>query len=68
MPSHREIHNANAPRPHLLASRNTGDCIRDNATTVMRVPAKFGNQATCFMHGQAYLAASSIGQALGSVD
>jgi hypothetical protein len=44
------------------------DCTRDNATAMMRVPAKFGNPATCFMHGQAYLAETSIGQGLGSDD
>jgi hypothetical protein len=44
------------------------DCTRDNAMAVMRVPAKFGNPVTCFMHGQAYLAETSIGQALGSDD
>lgn len=41
---------------------NIADCSRDNATAVMRVPAEFGNPATCFMHGQAYLANSAIGQ------
>ena len=40
------------------------DCTRSNANTVMRVPAEFGNPATCFMHAQAYLAASSIGREL----
>ena len=38
------------------------DCSRTNAVAVMRVPAEFGNPATCFMHGQAYLASTSIGQ------
>ena len=38
------------------------DCSRSNAVAVMRVPAEFGNPATCFMHGQAYLASTSIGQ------
>jgi hypothetical protein len=42
------------------------DCTRDNATAVMRVPATFGNPSTCFMHGQAYLAGSSIGQELAN--
>jgi hypothetical protein len=28
----------------------------------MRVPADFGSPTTCFMHGQAYLAETSIGQ------
>src|SRR5215831_1887168 len=41
------------------------DCSRANAVAVMRVPAEFGNPATCFMHGQAYLADTSIGQELG---
>jgi hypothetical protein len=41
------------------------DCTRANATVVMRVPAKFGNPAACFMHGQAYLAETSIGKELG---
>jgi hypothetical protein len=40
------------------------DCSHANATTVMRVPAEFGNPATCFMHAQAYLAGSSIGRDL----
>ena len=31
----------------------------------MRVPAKFGNPAACFLHGQAYLAETSIGEELG---
>jgi hypothetical protein len=44
------------------------NCTRHNATVVMRVPAKFGNPAACFMHGQAYLAETSIGQALGNDD
>jgi hypothetical protein len=44
------------------------DCSRDNATAVMRVPAEFGNPATCFMHGQAYLAETAIGQELGNDD
>jgi hypothetical protein len=44
------------------------DCTRDNATTVMLVPVQSGNPATCFMHGQAYLAQTSIGQELGSND
>jgi hypothetical protein len=31
----------------------------------MRVPADFGNPVTCFVHGQAYLAQTSIGQEIG---
>ena len=45
------------------------DCTRDNATaSLMRVPAEFGSPATCFMHGQAYLAQTSIGEELGEDD
>jgi hypothetical protein len=44
------------------------DCTRDNATAVMRVPAEFASPLTCFMHGQDYLAESSIGQELGGED
>ena len=39
-------------------------CTRSNATIVMRMPGEFGNPATCFMHGQAYLAQTSIGREL----
>jgi hypothetical protein len=44
------------------------DCTRDNATVVMRLPVEFTNPVTCFMHGQAYLAETSIGQELGNDD
>ena len=30
----------------------------------MRVPARFGNPAACFLNGQAYLAGTSIGSEL----
>jgi hypothetical protein len=40
------------------------DCTLSNSNTVLRVPAEFGNPATCFMHAQAYLAGSSIGRDL----
>jgi hypothetical protein len=44
------------------------DCTRDNATAVMRLPAEFVTPTTCFMHGQAYLANTSIGQEVGDKD
>jgi hypothetical protein len=44
------------------------DCTRDNAAAVMLLPVQSGNPATCFMHGQAYLAQTSIGQELGVND
>jgi hypothetical protein len=43
-----------------------GDCTRSIADTVVRVPAEFGNPATCFMHAQAYLAGISIGRDLNA--
>ena len=44
------------------------DCTRNNAATVMRAPTEFGNPATCFMQGQAYLAANPIGRQLDASD
>ena len=46
------------------ATPDVRDCTRANATAVMRLPAKFANPATCFMHGQAYLAGTAIGRDL----
>ena len=43
-------------------------CTRDNALQVVQVPEAFANPVTCFMHGQAYLAETSIGQELGESD
>jgi hypothetical protein len=48
----------------VAAAADPQDCTRSNANTVLRVPAEFGNPATCFMHAQAYLAGSSIGREL----
>jgi hypothetical protein len=45
-----------------------GDCTQQNATAVIRIPAEFGNPATCFMHGSAYLAETSLGQELRADD
>ena len=47
---------------------DVGECTRENARTVMRVPAEFGNPITCFMHAQAYIAQTSFGQELGPKD
>ena len=44
------------------------DCNPRNANAVIRVPAKFGNPATCFMHGQAYVARTWIAQEFGDDD
>jgi len=35
---------------------------------VMRVPAEFASPITCLMHGQAYLAGTSIGEELSADD
>jgi hypothetical protein len=48
----------------LALTPDLHDCNQSNATDVMRVPEEFGNPATCFMHGQAYLAGISIGRDL----
>jgi len=39
-------------------------CTRNNAVQVMYVPATFANPVTCLMHGQAYLAETTIGREL----
>jgi hypothetical protein len=49
----------------LATTPELATCTRDNAVNVMRVPESFGNPATCFMHGQAYLAGTSLGRDLG---
>jgi hypothetical protein len=48
----------------LTKTPDLGNCTRDNALDVLYVPATFENPITCFMHGQAYMAGSSIGQDL----
>jgi hypothetical protein len=37
------------------------DCTVDNAEVVIQVPETFSNPVTCVMHGQAYLAGTSLG-------
>src|ERR1700730_8659370 len=39
-------------------------CTQSNAVHTMHVPEQFGNPVTCFMHGEAFLAGTSIGQDL----
>ena len=39
-------------------------CTRDNALDVVLVPSTFGNPATCFLHGQAYMAGNALGRDL----
>jgi hypothetical protein len=44
------------------------DCNRENALDVMRVPTEFSSPATCFLHGQAFLAETSLAQDLRDTD
>jgi hypothetical protein len=48
----------------LSATPDLASCDPSNAVTTLRVPEQFGNPVTCFMHGQAYLAETSIGRDL----
>lgn len=50
----------------LATTPDLRSCTKDNALDVVRVPATFANPATCFMHGQAYLANTPIGQELSA--
>ena len=47
---------------------DVGECTAENARTVMRVPAEFGNPMTCFTRAQAYVAETSFGQELDGKD
>ena len=40
------------------------ECNRTNAVHVVQVPEQYSMPASCFMHGQAYVAGTSIGQQL----
>jgi hypothetical protein len=46
----------------LSTTPDLKDCTKDNALDILRVPTTFSNPATCFMHGQAYVADTSIGR------
>jgi hypothetical protein len=48
----------------LQATPDIRSCTRDNAVDAMQVPEAFANPVTCFMHGQAYLAETSLGRDL----
>jgi hypothetical protein len=52
----------------IINTPDIRDCNRYNATVMMRVPAEFANPVTCLLHGQAYIAGTSIGQELGETD
>jgi hypothetical protein len=46
----------------LATTPDLATCDKSNAVHSMRVPEEFTNPVTCFMHGQAYLAETSVGQ------
>jgi hypothetical protein len=48
----------------LATTPDLASCTRDNAVDVLRVPELFGNPTMCIMHGQAYLADTSLGRDL----
>lgn len=50
----------------LATTPNLGDCNRYNAVDVMWVPETFNNPITCYMHGQAYIAGTSLGRSLAA--
>ena len=50
----------------LATTPNIGDCNRNNAVDVMWVPEAFNNPITCYLHGQAYIAGTSIGRSLAA--
>ena len=52
----------------LATVSDLSDCTRDNALDVVYVPAMFVNPVTCLMHGQAYVADSSIGRDLAQTE
>ena len=49
----------------LAVTPDLAACSQSNAIHTMYVPEQFANPAMCFMHGQAYLAETSIGQDIG---
>ena len=44
------------------------DCTRDNALDVLRVPTEFSSPITCALHGQAFLAETSLAGDLKETD
>jgi hypothetical protein len=52
----------------LGANPDLAACDRDNAVYVMSVPGNFTSPTTCFLHGQAYLAGTTLGKDLAPGD
>jgi hypothetical protein len=50
----------------LALTPDLHDCTRENAVHVLQVSEEFALPATCAMHGQAFLAETSVGQELAN--
>jgi hypothetical protein len=48
----------------LTATPDLSDCDQKNAIDVLRVAEEFASPAACLMHGQAYLAQTTMGRSL----
>jgi hypothetical protein len=48
----------------LAITPDLRECNRNNAVHVVQVPEQYAVPGSCFMHGQAYVAGTSIGQQL----
>ena len=48
----------------LAITPDLRECNRTNAVHVVQVPEQYAMPGSCFMHGQAYVAGTSIGQQL----
>ncbi len=48
----------------LAVTPDLRQCDRNNAVHVVQVPEQYSMPASCLMHGQAYVAGTSIGQQL----
>jgi hypothetical protein len=52
----------------IAVTPDLADCNAVNARVVMRSPETYVSPVTCAMHGQAYLAETALGRALGKND
>ncbi len=50
----------------LAVTPDLSSCNPDNAVSVTSVPEQTSNPAMCFMHGQAYLAETTMGRDLAN--
>jgi hypothetical protein len=50
----------------LTITPDLRECNRTNAVHVVQVPEQYSMPASCFMHGQAYVAGTSIGEQLAA--